>query len=581
MKPIVEQIADLIRTAIARAVPEAADADPLVRPAQDEKFGDYQANAAMGLGKRLKKQPGQVAQMIVDSLDAAQVVQPPEIAGPGFINLRLKDEFLARSLESIQTDARLGISPASPPRRVVVDFPSVNMSKELHVGHMRPSIIGETLARILEFAGHEVLRINHVGDWGTAFGMLIQHLRDTQPQIMANPESIDVADLTAFYKEAKKRFDADPAFANAARRAVVDLQQGEPTARTAWKAFMHASRRHAEEIYRRIGLTSTERGESFYNDMLPGVVQELLDRGIAVVDQGAVCVFLEGFVGREGQPQPMIIRKSDGAYNYDTTDLATIRYRLTVDKADWLIYLTDVRQRQHFDMLFAAAKKAGWLKENVRTDFIGFGMVLGPDGTPFKTKSGESVNFKDLLDEAEARAQKVVDENSADFPEAERKQIAKAVGIGALRYADLSHSIATDYRFDWDKMLSLDGNTAPYMMYAYARIRSIGRKGGIDYAALPADTKILITNEFERRLAKKLLQFPEIFQILARDLSPNVLTGYLFETAQTFSGFYRECPVLQAETPELKMSRLRLCDITARTIQIGLHLLGIETVERM
>lgn len=581
MKPIVEQIADLIRTAIARAVPEAADADPLVRPAQDEKFGDYQANAAMGLGKRLKKQPRQVAQMIVDSLDAAQVVQPPEIAGPGFINLRLKDEFLARSLESIQTDARLGISPASPPRRVVVDFPSVNMSKELHVGHMRPSIIGETLARILEFAGHEVLRINHVGDWGTAFGMLIQHLRDTQPQIMANPESIDVADLTAFYKEAKKRFDADPAFANAARRAVVDLQQGEPTARTAWKAFMHASRRHAEEIYRRIGLTSTERGESFYNDMLPGVVQELLDRGIAVVDQGAVCVFLEGFVGREGQPQPMIIRKSDGAYNYDTTDLATIRYRLTVDKADWLIYLTDVRQRQHFDMLFAAAKKAGWLKENVRTDFIGFGMVLGPDGTPFKTKSGESVNFKDLLDEAEARAQKVVDENSADFPEAERKQIAKAVGIGALRYADLSHSIATDYRFDWDKMLSLDGNTAPYMMYAYARIRSIGRKGGIDYAALPADTKILITNEFERRLAKKLLQFPEIFQILARDLSPNVLTGYLFETAQTFSGFYRECPVLQAETPELKMSRLRLCDITARTIQIGLHLLGIETVERM
>jgi arginyl-tRNA synthetase len=581
MKPIIEQIADLIRDAIARAVSEAADADPLVRAAQDEKFGDYQANAAMGLGKRLKKQPRQVAQMIVDNLDAAQVLQPPEIAGPGFINLRLKDEFLACSLESLQTDSRLGISPASPPKRVVVDFPSVNMSKELHVGHMRPSLIGETLARILEFAGHDVLRINHVGDWGTAFGMLIQHLRDTQPQIMAKPESIDVADLTAFYKEAKKRFDADPAFANAARRAVVDLQQGEATAQAAWKAFMHASRQHAEEIYRRIGLTSTERGESYYNDMLPGVVQELLDSGIAVVDQGAVCVFLDGFVGREGQPQPMIIRKSDGAYNYDTTDLATIRHRLTQDRADWLIYLTDVRQRQHFDMLFTAARKARWLKDGVRTDFIGFGMVLGPEGTPFKTKSGDSVNFKDLLDEAEARAQKVVDENSAEFPEAERKQIAKAVGIGALRYADLSHNLASDYRFDWEKMLSLDGNTAPYMMYAYARIRSIGRKGGIDYAALPADTKVLITNEFERRLAKKLLQCGEIFQVLVKDLSPNVLTGYLFETAQTFSGFYRECPVLQAETPELRTSRLRLCDITARTIKLGLHLLGIETVERM
>ncbi len=580
MKPIIEQIADLIRAAIARAIPEAADADPLVRTAQDEKFGDYQSNAAMGLGKRLRKQPRQVAQMIADNLEA-QVIQPPEIAGPGFINLRLKDEFLARCLEEIQTDSRLGISPADPRRRVVVDFPSVNMSKELHVGHMRPSIIGETIARILEFAGHDVLRINHVGDWGTAFGMLIQHLRDTQPQTMANPESIDVADLTAFYKEAKKRFDADPAFADAARRAVVNLQKGEPTARAAWKAFMHASRQHAEEIYRRMGVTSTEQGESFYNDVLPQVVQELLDRGIAVVDQGAVCVFLDGFVGREGQPQPMIIRKSDGAYNYDTTDLATIRYRLTVDKADWLVYLTDVRQKQHFDMLFAAARKAGWLTNGVRTDFKGFGMVLGADGRPFKTKSGESVNLKNLLDEAEARAQKVVDENSAEFPEQERKRIARAVGIGALRYADLSHGIATDYRFEWDTMLSLDGNTAPYMMYAYARIRSIGRKGGIDYAALPADTKILITNEFERRLARKLLQFGEVFQVLVKDLSPNLLTGYLFETAQTFSGFYRECPVLQADTPELKLSRLRLCDITARTIQLGLHLLGIQTVERM
>ncbi len=315
--------------------------------------------------------------------------------------------------------------------------------------------------------------------------------------------------------------------------------------------------------------------------MLPPIVDELKEKGLAVVDQGAVCVFLDGFVGREGQPQPMLIQKSDGGYNYDTTDLAAIKYRLTEDKADWLIYVTDVRQKQHFEMIFAAARKAGWLTDDVRVDWVGYGMMLGMDGKVFKTREGGTVKLKDLLDEAESRAQKVVDENSADFPERERKQIAKAVGIGAIKYVDLSHSISTDYRFDWDKMLSLDGNTAPYMMYAYARVRSIGRKGGIDYDNMPADTNILITNEFERRLAKKLLQFGETFQVLARELAPNILTSYLFETAQTFSGFYRECPVLQAETEELKLSRLRLCDITARTIKLGLHLLGIETVERM
>ncbi len=581
MKPIIEQIADHVRAAIAKAVPEAADADPVVKSAQDEKFGDYQANAAMGLGKRLKKQPRQVAQMIVDNLDAAQLVQTPEIAGPGFINLRLKDEFLASSLEAIQTDPRLGVAPATAPLRVVVDFPSPNMAKELHVGHMPPTIIGETIARTLEFAGQNVLRINHTGDWGTQFGMLIQYLRETQPQALANPDSVRVADLDSFYKQAKMKFDADPAFADAARRAVVDLQQGEPATRTVWKSFLHASRQHADEIYARLGVTSTERGESFYNDQLPEVVKELKDSGLAVIDQGAVCVFLDGFVGREGQPQPMIIQKSGGAYNYDTTDLATIKYRLTQDKADWLVYTTDVRQRQHFEMIFAAARKAGWLTDKIRVDWVGFGMILGPDGGPFKTKSGETVKLKNLLDEAEARAQKVVDENSAEFPEAERKQIARAVGIGAFRYADLSHNLASDYRFEWDKMLSLEGNTAPYMMYAYARIRSIGRKGGIDYATLPADTKILLTNEFERRLAKKILQFGEVFQVLVKDLAPNILTSYLFETAQTFSGFYRECPVLQADSPELKISRLRLCDITARTIKLGLHLLGIETVERM
>lgn len=581
MKPLADQIADAVKSALSRAIPELADAEPMIRPAQDEKFGDYQCNAAMALGKKTQKPPRQVAKMIVDNLLADTMLDTPDIAGPGFINLRLRNEFLAKSLMDIQTDNRLGIAVTDRVKRPVVDFPSPNMSKEMHVGHLPPSIIGETIARILEFAGHEVLRINHIGDWGTQFGMLIQYLRESQPEALAHPEAVKISDLNLFYKEAKKRFDAEPAFADAARAAVVDLQSGDPVTGTVWKAFMQASRVHADEIYARLGVTSTERGESFYNDMLPGLVQELLDRGIAVVDQNAVCIFLDGFVGREGQPQPMIIRKSDGAYNYDTTDLATIKYRLTQDKADWLVYAVDVRQKQHFDMVFAAAKKAGWLTDSVRTDFTGFGMILGPDGGPFKTKSGESVRLKDLLDEAQGRAQKVVDENSAEFPEEERLAIASAVGIGAVRYAGLSRSIATDYKFDWDTMLALEGNTAPYMMYAYARIRSIGRKGGIDFAALPADTQILITNEFERRLAKKLLQFGEMFQMLLRELAPNILTNYLFETAQTFSGFYRECSVLHAESEELKRSRLRLCDLAARTIHLGLHLLGIETVERM
>lgn len=581
MKPLIDQIADAIKSAIGKAIPELSDAESMVRPAQDEKFGDYQSNAAMPLGKKVKKQPRQVAQMIVDNLNAENMLQPAEIAGPGFINLRLKDEFLGASLGQIQADPRLGVAPVTKPLKIALDFAGPNFAKEMHVGHMRTTIIGDTIGRTLEFAGHEVLRLSHVGDWGTQFGMLIQYLRETQPEALKNPEAVHIADLEGFYKQAKQRFDADPAFADASRRAVVDLQSGDPATRTIWKAFVHASRQHADAIMNRLGVTALERGESFYNDMLGDIVRDLKDRHIAVVDQGAVCVFLEGFVGREGQPQPMLIQKSDGGYNYDTTDLAAIKYRLLQDKVDWLIYVTDVRQKQHFDMLFAAARKAGWLTDMVAVNWVGYGMVLSADGKVFKTREGGTVKLKDLLDEAEARAQKVVDENSAEFPEQERKQIARAVGIGAIKYVDMSHSLGTDYKFDWDKMLSLDGNTAPYMMYAYARIRSIGRKGGIDYASLPADTKILITNEFERRLARRLLQFGEAFQVLVRDLEPNVLTNYLFETAQTFSGFYRECPVLQAETPELKNSRLRLCDITARTIKLGLHLLGIETVERM
>jgi len=581
MKSLIEQLSERFREAIASALPEAADASPLVGPAQNEKFGDYQANCAMGLGKRLGRPPRQIAEQIVAALDVAEMCEPPEIAGPGFINLRLKDEFLARRLEAIQGEDRLGIGRASPAKRVVIDFSSPNIAKEMHVGHLRSTIIGDSIARLLEFAGHDVLRLNHVGDWGTQFGMLIQYLRETQPEALENPENVHIADLEAFYQQAKQRFDTDETFADAARRAVVDLQQGEPATRAAWQYICAESRRQFEEIYSRLNVHLIERGESFYNDMLPKVVEDLKQQGLAVIDQGAVCVFLDGFVGRDGTPLPMIVQKSDGGYNYDTTDLAAVRYRVEHDKADWIIYITDNRQKQHFEMVFACARKAGWVPDGVRLDHVGFGMMLGADGRPFRTREGGTVKLRDLLDEAVARARRIVDQNSPDLPETERQRIAEAVGVGAVKYADLSHNIASDYRFDWDKMLAMDGNTAPYMMYAYARIRSIGRKGGIEYESLPEDIRITITNEPERKLAKRLIQFHETYLQACEELAPNALTGYLFETAQCFSQFYRDCPVLQADTEPLKFSRLRLCDITARTIRLGLHLLGIETVERM
>ncbi|GAF79893.1 unnamed protein product, partial [marine sediment metagenome] len=518
-----------------------------------------------------------VAEQIVAKLDVADMCEPAEIAGPGFINLRLSEAFLARSLEAIHGDERLGIPKVSPGRRAVVDFSSPNIAKDMHVGHLRTTIVGDSIARMLEFAGHEVLRINHVGDWGTQFGMLIQFLRESQPQALKGPKNIHIADLDAFYQQAKQRFDADKAFADAARRAVVDLQGGDPATRAAWAYIHQESRLKFEQIYDLLNIHLIERGESFYNDLLPGVVEEMKKKKLAVVDEGAVCVFLDGFVGRDGTPLPMIIQKSDGGFNYDTTDLAALKYRVERDKADWLIYVTDSRQHQHFEMLFACGRKAGWAPAGTRLDHVGYGMIMGPHDRPFRTREGGTVKLQDLLDEAISRARTIVDENSPDLPEQQRQAVGQAVGIGAVKYADLSHNVASDYRFSWDKMLAMDGNTAPYMMYAYARIRSIGRKGGIEYESLPGDIKIDLTSEWERKLAKRLLQYPDIFLQTCEELAPNVLTGYLFDTAQAFSHFYRECPVLQAESEALKLSRFRLCDIVARTIKSALHLLGIET----
>ncbi|MDH7570446.1 MAG: arginine--tRNA ligase, partial [Armatimonadota bacterium] len=465
MRTLREEIEAIVaRALVALMGPEGAEMDPVVRPTPDPAFGDYQSNVALGLAKHLKRKPRDTAEALVAAMEVGEVCHPPEVAGPGFINFRFRAEHLARRLEEIQADPRLGLPRAREPQRVVVDFSSPNLAKEMHVGHLRSTIIGDAIARLLEFQGHDVLRLNHVGDWGTQFGMLLQFVRESQPDALARPGSFRIEDLETFYRQAKQRFDEDPDFAEASRRAVVDLQSGDPVATALWRVFCHESLRHAHEIYRRLGVRIVDRGESYYNPMLPQIVGELLQRGLAVEAQGAVCVFPEGWKNREGEPLPVIVRKSDGGYNYDTTDLAALKQRVEVERAQRIIYVTDIRQRQHFEMVFAVARLAGWVPDTVRLEHVGFGMVLGPDRRPFKTREGGTVKLKELLDEAEARARKVLEadeERLNAFTPDEVAAIARAVGIGAVKYADLSHNLASDYVFDWDTMLALDGNTAP------------------------------------------------------------------------------------------------------------------------
>ncbi|UCG33788.1 MAG: arginine--tRNA ligase [Phycisphaerales bacterium] len=591
MRPIRRQIEQRVVDALAQAFGSSvADVDPQVRAAGDPQFGDFQSNVAMGLAKKLGRKPREIAEALVRALRIEDMCDPPEVAGPGFINLRLRADFLAGQLAAIQSDERLGVPRAVRPEHVALDFSSVNLAKEMHVGHLRSTIVGECLARVLEWLGHDVERINHVGDWGTQFGMLLQHVRETQPEVLETPDSFRVGDLEEFYRRAKARFDEDAAFADAARRAVVDLQGGDPGARTIWQAFCRESLRHCHEIYDRLGVRLEDVGESFYNEMLPGVVAELREMGLAVESEGAVCVFLEGFKNRAGEPLPMIIQKSDGGYNYDTTDLAAARYRIEKLGVRRLIYITDKRQRQHFDMLFAALRKAGWAGDDVSLEHIGFGMVHGEGGRPIKTREGGAIKLVSLLDEAEARARELLEANEKNpetargFGAEEMAQVARAVGLGAVRYADLLHNLASDYTFSWDKMLAMDGNTAPYMMYAYARVRSIGRKAGLDFAALPAGLPIVIEHPSEVGLAKALLQFAEVIEQVAADLRPNMLTEYLYDLSRTFSTFYDRktgVRVIDAEPEAVRLCRLRLCDLTARTLKRGLWLLGIETVERM
>ena len=561
-----------------------ATIDPMVVASTNPKFGDYQCNLAMSLTKPLKSNPRAIATQIIDNLIIDEICETPEIAGPGFINLRLKTDYLQIQLQQILGDERLNIPKVNPKQKMIVDFSSPNIAKEMHVGHLRSTIIGDSIARVLEFQGHEVLRLNHVGDWGTQFGMLITYLREVYPEALTTADALVLGDLVEFYRQAKVRFDQDETFKKTSRQEVVRLQAGAEDSRRAWQLLCEQSRREFQLIYDDLGIQLTERGESFYNQFLPQIVEELDKIGLLVENQGAKCVFLEGFTNKEGEPLPLIVQKSDGGYNYATTDLAALRHRIETEKATRIIYVTDAGQSNHFMQFWQVAKRASWIPENVELVHVAFGIVKGEDGKKLKTRSGETVRLRELLDEAVNYAKKDLETRIKAEGRTETQEfidhVAEIVGLSAVKYADLSQNRTSDYIFSFDKMLSLQGNTAPYMLYAYVRIQGISRKGNIDWQKLETDIQLVLEAEEEVVLAKHLLQLQDILEEVAKDLLPNRLCQYLFELSQKFNQFYEQCDVVKAREPQ-RTSRLALCDLTAKTLKLGLSLLGISVLERM
>ncbi|GIH29716.1 arginine--tRNA ligase [Acrocarpospora phusangensis] len=565
-------LAEGVQRALAAAFgQEYAAEDPLIRPSQ---FADYQANVAMSLARRLGRSPREVAQAIAAHLDIPGTV---EISGPGFLNLTLSDGWLAERAGEQLTDERLGV-PAEAQKTVIVDYSAPNAAKEMHVGHLRTTVVGDALARVQEHLGHRVIRQNHLGDWGTPFGMLIEHLLDIG-------EEAAVAQLSAgagndYYQAARVKFDTDPAFAERARARVVTLQAEDPETMRLWHLFMGATIRYFNKVYTQLGVTLTDddiAGESMYNSMLAQVCDDLQERGIAVISDGALCVFPPGFTGREGQPLPFMIRKSDGGYGYATTDMATMRYRVQDLKADRMLYVIGATQSLHMQMLFASAQMAGWLPEHVQAEHVQIGSVLGSDGKMFKTRAGKSIKLLELLEEGESRAAAVLADR--DYDAATRAEIGQAVGMGAIKYADLSVSHDSEYVFDFDRMLALTGNTGPYLQYATARIRSIFRRGEYDPAATQGP--IRIGHPAERALALQLLGFGAVVAEVGAENTPHRLCAFLFDTASAFTTFYENCPVLKADSEEDRQSRLALAALTLRVLTQGLDLLGIEVPERM
>lgn len=556
-----------------------ADCEPQVRQSAKVQFGDYQANGMMAVAKKLGMAPRQLAEQVLTHLDLSGIASKVEIAGPGFINIFLDPAFLAEQVQQALASDRLGVS--QPARQtIVVDYSAPNVAKEMHVGHLRSTIIGDAAVRTLEFLGHHVIRANHVGDWGTQFGMLIAWLEKQQQE---NAGEMALADLEGFYRDAKKHYDEDEGFAERARNYVVKLQSGDAYFREMWRKLVDITMTQNQITYDRLNVTLTRddvMGESLYNPMLPGIVADLKAKGLAVESEGATVVFLDEFKNKEGDPMGVIIQKKDGGYLYTTTDIACAKYRYETLHADRVLYYIDSRQHQHLMQAWTIVRKAGYVPDSVPLEHHMFGMMLGKDGKPFKTRAGGTVKLADLLDEALERARRLVAEKNPDMLADELEKLANAVGIGAVKYADLSKNRTTDYIFDWDNMLAFEGNTAPYMQYAYTRVLSVFRKADIDEQAL-ASAPVIISEDREAQLAARLLQFEETLTVVAREGTPHVMCAYLYDVAGLFSGFYEHCPILSAENDAVRNSRLKLAQLTAKTLKLGLDTLGIETVERM
>jgi arginyl-tRNA synthetase len=576
------EIESWVRRAAIEALGPVGDTDPMVRAA-DPKFGDYQANLAMRLGKELGKKPREVAELIASALKqgaAAASIAETSVAGPGFVNLRLTSEFVDERLRQMFDDERLGVGKTASPETVVVDYSSPNLAKEMHIGHLRSTIIGDAICRTLEFRGDTVIRHNHLGDWGTQFGMLLEHLLDSGWDREADH---GIGDLNQLYQQASNRFKADADFADRARRRVVALQAGDPESLSLWNQLIGESVRHMNSVYSLMGVQLEDDDivpESFYNPRLAGVVAELKAAGILVESQGAGVTFPDGFKNKEGEPLPLIVQKKDGGYGYATTDLAAGRYRASELGAQRIIYVVDSRQSEHFQMVFWTLRKAGWVSEKVSLEHVSFGMILGKDRKPFRTRDGSNVRLGEVLDEAVARARAVIDEKNPELDAERRAEIADAVGVGAVKYADLSNERVKDYTFDYDRMLALEGNTSPYLQNAYVRIQSIFRKGCVDSRALSALT-LRATEPTERTLALELFRLPDIIDGVASSLEPHRMCNYLYDLASAYHGFYERCRVLNTEQLEERDSRLALCHLVGRTLELGLGLLGLRVVSQM
>ena len=556
-----------------------AQCEALVRQSGKVQFGDYQANGIMPAAKKLGLNPREFAQSVLDKAELQDIAEKTEIAGPGFINIFLKDTWLADKISCAVQDPKLGVH--NPEKQtVVVDYSSPNVAKEMHVGHLRSTIIGDAVVRTLEFLGNHVIRANHVGDWGTQFGMLIAYLEKMENE---HATEMELSDLEAFYRAAKKHYDEDPVFAEKARNYVVKLQSGDEYCRTMWQKLVKITMQQNQHNYDRLNVTLTDKdvmGESLYNPMLPGIVEDLKKQGLAVEDDGALVVYLDEFKNKDGDPMGVIVQKKDGGFLYTTTDIAAAKYRYETLKANRALVFSDTRQSQHMQQAWLITRKAGYVPDSFQLEHKNFGMMLGKDGKPFKTRSGDTVKLADLLDEAIERAGVLISQKSTALSEQEKADVIEAVGIGSVKYADLSKNRTTDYVFDWDNMLSFEGNTAPYMQYAYTRIRSIFNRSQIDLSEVE-QAQLSITDEKERALAIKLLQFEEAVQVVGKEGTPHVLCAYLYELAGVFSSFYEHCPILNNDNQQVKLSRLKLALLTERTLKQGLDLLGIKTVEIM